>query len=1668
MFVESLGYDLDSASWTKSPMPALDSPRTLVLAFGAPEVIADQAPLAALAKAYPRSVVVGCSSAGEIHGTTIKDRSLSVTVTKFDKTDLMLAWMDVPGASESFNVGQSLAKKLLARLGLRGVLVLSEGLSVNGSELVRGLNSVLDESIVVTGGLSGDGTRFQSTWVAIGGKARPNVVAAVGFYGEFVSLGHGSKGGWDKFGPERVVTRSDGNVLYELDGKPALALYKEYLGDRAKDLPASGLLFPLALRRHAKDEKVLVRTLLAVDHEKSSMTFAGDLPKGSLVQLMKADFDKLIGGASLASAMAVDTPVGEAGKDRLVIAISCVGRRLVLGDRTEEEVEAVRNALPEGSDPAVTGFYSYGEISPYAKGHCDLHNQTMTLTVVAESKVPVQRQGLKQSLADVAPDSSVRGVELDIELSTDVRAFEAGGTEAGAARKGSALPAGGAAAAKAPAPMEATRPAQTSAPPTARVTPTAKGRAAAPVAVAVGAAARASAAEAAPVAAPASPRVSPVPASAVVAKGPAPAAASGFVVVDRSYDLDAGTWSGPLPPLDSPRTLVLAFGAPEVAEQTAPLEDLARAYPRSVVVGCSSAGEIHGGTVRDRSVSASITRFDRTDLKLVSLEVAGAGDSYAVGQALAKRLLAKPGLRGVLILSEGLNVNGSELVRGLNLVLDDTIVVTGGLSGDGTRFKKTWVAISGKIRPNLVAAIGLYGDHVVIGHGSKGGWDKFGPERVVTRSEANVLYELDGKPALALYKEYLGDRAKDLPASGLLFPLSLRKSAKDEKVLVRTLLAVDHDKQSMTFAGDLPKGALVQLMKADFERLIGGASLASAMAHDTMGAAKVQDRLAIAISCVGRRLVLGDRTEEEIEAVGDTLRGDGGLHVTGFYSYGEISPYASGQCDLHNQTMTITVIGESEAALPARPSRSLAPDTPAISDLPTRMAPPPLTLPELAATPASALPAAAMRAETSRSGPASMPPPSITPPPSSVRPFTPAVARARPPVATRIPPASPGIAAPVIAREQRGDVLVVTVAGRLTESFRGEALGRELSGTVVLDLANVERITSFGVREWLTMLGAAAGRANLYLARCPDAVVNQLAMIRSFAGSSQVASFFGPFLCEGCGEPFERLFDSEDDADVIRGKDPGPATCPRCAGKGRFDDDGKTFFAFAVPHAGVPLPPEVRAAVDALAPPEGPKEAVEKTVDGDLTRVHIHRAAKQVRWHRIFDGIEGRLELDIGGANLDADGAASLLRALRALGPEITSIRVERCPRGVLEAHARGELPAQSVIGSIVLDGFCPSCAAHRPAVVSVADPNARAECKRCGELLEIKDRAAALALARPPAQKAAALEPPPPPASGPVSAPMSAPAPAVVAPSPVSLPAPIPSMAPPRTPALTMALGVAVVGLLGVLAYAQLRGPAAPAMPAATAAVTVAAAPPAATSVAPGDGWMAPADLPPAWVDRPFVAGDPDLTLVGHATGAATPEAAIQDARLDAVRVLIGEVQRELSPGSANEFMKAREPAADKRTNPEIGKRFLAQMGSFASPERVDTALRRREQGIEAFVRYKLPKAVFDRVVAEYKDTHRFQGMELGRYFPLLEGTLHSVSEIVVLSIDKGSPADVLGVRAGDFLTSTSGAPSPSIDALKTQLGDEWARTQPGSAMTLEIESAGAKHPVRFMKPSR
>ncbi|MBI4002051.1 MAG: FIST C-terminal domain-containing protein [Nitrospira defluvii] len=370
------------------------------------------------------------------------------------------------------------------------------------------------------------------------------------------------------------------------------------------------------------------------------------------------------------------------------------------------------------------------------------------------------------------------------------------------------------------------------------------------------------------------------------------------------------SWSpSTLAELDSPETLLVLFGSSGLIDTPKRIKQVLDACPQSHVIGCSTAGEIHGSEISDDSLVVAAVRFEKTSVRTAQAVVRDPQDSYAAGTAIASQL-KRPSLRAILVLSDGLHVNGSELVKGLNDTLGGAVVITGGLAGDGTDFKRTWVLKDRTPQSGYVTAVGLYGDHVRIGHGSKGGWDKFGPERLVTKSSGHVLYELDGRPALHLYKEYLRDRAAGLPATGLLFPLAIRTSPTEGKSLVRTILAVDEAAQSMTFAGDIPQGVYAQLMRANFDRLIQGASDAATLTTNGHGNRHPDTpTLSIAISCVGRRLVLGERSEEETEATLEIL--PKGSRQIGFYSYGEISPYASGACDLHNQTMTLTTITEA-------------------------------------------------------------------------------------------------------------------------------------------------------------------------------------------------------------------------------------------------------------------------------------------------------------------------------------------------------------------------------------------------------------------------------------------------------------------------------------------------------------------------------------------------------------------------------------------------------------------------------------------------------------------------------------------------------------------------------------------------------------------------------------
>lgn len=371
-------YWIPGEGWQIEAGARLDGNASLVLVFGARDILADASVMGDVRARYSGAPIVGCSTSGEICGTRVRDDSLVVTALRFEHTALRLVHEVIGDGSDSLAAGQRLAKSLPTQ-ALVHVLVFSDGLKVNGSELARGLRENLPSGVAVTGGLAGDGTAFRQTLVCAGGEPTEGLVAALGFYGDRLKIGYGSLGGWDSFGAERRITRSRGNVLYELDGRSALELYKRYLGEQYAG-PADALLFPLMLRSGDGDFG-LVRTVLAVNEKDQSMTFAGDMPEGGYARLMKANFDRLVDGAEGAARSSYEM-IGSV-EPELALLVSCVGRKLVLKQRIEEEVESVRGVL--GKNAVLAGFYSYGEICPHGTiTQCELHNQTMTITTFSE------------------------------------------------------------------------------------------------------------------------------------------------------------------------------------------------------------------------------------------------------------------------------------------------------------------------------------------------------------------------------------------------------------------------------------------------------------------------------------------------------------------------------------------------------------------------------------------------------------------------------------------------------------------------------------------------------------------------------------------------------------------------------------------------------------------------------------------------------------------------------------------------------------------------------------------------------------------------------------------------------------------------------------------------------------------------------------------------------------------------------------------------------------------------------------------------------------------------------------------------------------------------------------------------------------------------------------
>jgi hypothetical protein len=351
----------------------------LVLVFANRLLLEDDAVIESIRKEFPYEHLVFGSTAGEILCCNVFDNSISVTAIEFEKSSFIVERENILDyGKDAKTLGKVLYNKILKQ-NLKHLFVLSEGSFVNGSSLIKGLENDIDLEVSITGGMCGDDARFEKTVASYKENPKEGEVILIGFYGEALDISYASFGGWIPFGPERIITKSEANILYEIDGQPALDLYKKYLGDKASELPQASLLYPLNVTPEDKKEPV-VRTILNINNDDQSMILAGDVPMNSRVQLMMASVDGIATGAQIAAEFAMKNRKTD---PELAILVSCIGRKLVMNQRVEEEVEHVRETI--GEKIPMTGFYSYGEMAPFNEStSCELHNQTMTLTLISE------------------------------------------------------------------------------------------------------------------------------------------------------------------------------------------------------------------------------------------------------------------------------------------------------------------------------------------------------------------------------------------------------------------------------------------------------------------------------------------------------------------------------------------------------------------------------------------------------------------------------------------------------------------------------------------------------------------------------------------------------------------------------------------------------------------------------------------------------------------------------------------------------------------------------------------------------------------------------------------------------------------------------------------------------------------------------------------------------------------------------------------------------------------------------------------------------------------------------------------------------------------------------------------------------------------------------------
>ena len=339
-----------------------------------------------------KTPMIGGTTAGEISTFGLSVNSVVIMALKSKDVKFYVGIGQGISKNEE-NAGKELARNVLKKASkktAKSLIMLPDGLAGDGLRVIQGVQKILGEYFEIVGGSLGDEDKFKNTYQYYNGKVYQDTVVGMLFCSDKIKTGTGVRSGWESVGSRFKCTKAKGNIVYKFGDKTALQVYTEYLGSaRAKKLPAIGLEYPMGLvDERAKIEGYdyfQIRCPLAVNEKDGSVTFAAAIPEGKEVTLTYSSRTSIINGSKLSAIQSRKTLGGATPK--LIMMFSCVARKMVLGRRTNDEINSVKQVF--GKNIPLIGFYTYGEIGPIDKRIQSLkstrwHNETVVLWVLGE------------------------------------------------------------------------------------------------------------------------------------------------------------------------------------------------------------------------------------------------------------------------------------------------------------------------------------------------------------------------------------------------------------------------------------------------------------------------------------------------------------------------------------------------------------------------------------------------------------------------------------------------------------------------------------------------------------------------------------------------------------------------------------------------------------------------------------------------------------------------------------------------------------------------------------------------------------------------------------------------------------------------------------------------------------------------------------------------------------------------------------------------------------------------------------------------------------------------------------------------------------------------------------------------------------------------------------